>query len=207
VRTRWATPREPVPHRPGPHGARHQGKDVGVSGNVHRMPHDLVNAKPVMAAIREFFGSSQLSQFMIRPIRSVKSPTSAACPLSVRAGCRASAPDSRSATVHPTHYGRICPIETPEGPNIGLIQFAFVLRADQRVRLHPNRPTQGQGRACHRITPLIRHAGESEFKAGEIVERRQVERSNEELKRPPRSLRPYCFYLSHGGGPLRRRAG
>jgi DNA-directed RNA polymerase subunit beta len=85
------------------------------------MPHDLINAKPVSAVIKEFFGSSQLSQFMdqTNPLSEVthKRRLSALGPGGLtreRAGF-----DVRD--VHPTHYGRICPIETPEGPNIGLI--------------------------------------------------------------------------------------
>ncbi len=85
------------------------------------MPHDLINAKPVSAVIREFFGSSQLSQFMdqTNPLSEVthKRRLSALGPSGLtreRAGFEV-------RDVHPTHYGRICPIETPEGPNIGLI--------------------------------------------------------------------------------------
>src|SRR5260370_12115127 len=85
------------------------------------MPHDLVNAKPVMAAIREFFGSSQLSQFMdqTNPLSEIthKRRLSALGPGGLsreRAGF-----EVRDA--HPTHSGRICPIETPAGPNIALI--------------------------------------------------------------------------------------
>ena len=85
------------------------------------MPHDLINAKPVSAVIKEFFGSSQLSQFMdqTNPLSEVthKRRLSALGPGGLtreRAGF-----DVRD--VHPTHYGRVCPIETPEGPNIGLI--------------------------------------------------------------------------------------
>ena len=85
------------------------------------MPHDLINAKPVAAAVREFFGSSQLSQFMDQqnPLSELthKRRMSALGPGGLtreRAGLEV-------RDVHPTHYGRICPIETPEGPNIGLI--------------------------------------------------------------------------------------
>ncbi|MFM7780685.1 MAG: DNA-directed RNA polymerase subunit beta, partial [Alphaproteobacteria bacterium] len=85
------------------------------------MPHDLVNAKPVMAAIREFFGSSQLSQFMdqTNPLSEVthKRRLSALGP----GGLTRERAGFEVRDVHPTHYGRICPIETPEGPNIGLI--------------------------------------------------------------------------------------
>src|SRR6201747_2402132 len=85
------------------------------------MPHDLINAKPVMAAIREFFGSSQLSQFMdqTNPLSEIthKRRLSALGP----GGLSRERAGFEVRDVHPTHYGRICPIETPEGPNIGLI--------------------------------------------------------------------------------------
>src|ERR1700704_2853908 len=85
------------------------------------MPHDLVNAKPVMAAIREFFGSSQLSQFMdqTNPLSEIthKRRLSALGP----GGLSRERAGFEVRDVQPTHYGRICPIETPEGPNIGLI--------------------------------------------------------------------------------------
>ncbi len=85
------------------------------------MPHDLVNAKPVAAAIREFFGSSQLSQFMdqTNPLSEIthKRRLSALGP----GGLTRERAGFEVREVHPTHYGRICPIETPEGPNIGLI--------------------------------------------------------------------------------------
>lgn len=85
------------------------------------MPHDLINAKPVTAAIKEFFGSSQLSQFMdqTNPLSEVthKRRLSALGP----GGLTRERAGFEVRDVHPTHYGRICPIETPEGPNIGLI--------------------------------------------------------------------------------------
>ncbi len=85
------------------------------------MPHDLVNAKPVAAAVREFFGSSQLSQFMdqTNPLSEIthKRRLSALGP----GGLTRERAGFEVRDVHPTHYGRICPIETPEGPNIGLI--------------------------------------------------------------------------------------
>src|SRR5471030_3228490 len=85
------------------------------------MPHDLINAKPVMGAIREFFGSSQLSQFMdqTNPLSEIthKRRLSALGP----GGLSRERAGFEVRDVHPTHYGRICPIETPEGPNIGLI--------------------------------------------------------------------------------------
>jgi len=85
------------------------------------MPHDLVNAKPVGAVVKEFFGSSQLSQFMdqTNPLSEIthKRRLSALGP----GGLTRDRAGFEVRDVHPTHYGRICPIETPEGPNIGLI--------------------------------------------------------------------------------------
>ena len=85
------------------------------------MPHDLINAKPAAGAVREFFGSSQLSQFMdqTNPLSEVthKRRMSALGP----GGLTRERAGFEVRDVHPTHYGRICPIETPEGPNIGLI--------------------------------------------------------------------------------------
>jgi DNA-directed RNA polymerase subunit beta len=85
------------------------------------MPHDLINAKPVMSAVKEFFGSSQLSQFMdqTNPLSELthKRRLSALGP----GGLSRERAGFEMRDVHPTHYGRICPIETPEGPNIGLI--------------------------------------------------------------------------------------
>ena len=108
------------------------------------MPHDLINAKPVMAAIREFFGSSQLSQFMdqTNPLSEIthKRRLSALGP----GGLSRERAGFEVRDVHPTHYGRICPIETPEGPNIGLIsslscfarinEYGFIESPYRRVR-------------------------------------------------------------------------
>merc|ERR1711974_476014 len=85
------------------------------------MPQDLINAKPISAAVKEFFGSSQLSQFMDQnnPLSEVthKRRISALGP----GGLTRERAGFEVRDVHPTHYGRLCPIETPEGPNIGLI--------------------------------------------------------------------------------------
>ncbi|MGH8693672.1 MAG: DNA-directed RNA polymerase subunit beta, partial [Burkholderiales bacterium] len=90
------------------------------------MPQDLINAKPVAAAIKEFFGSSQLSQFMDQnnPLSEIthKRRVSALGP----GGLTRERAGFEVRDVHPTHYGRICPIETPEGPNIGLINSLSV---------------------------------------------------------------------------------
>jgi DNA-directed RNA polymerase subunit beta len=159
------------------------------------MPHDLVNAKPVMAAIREFFGSSQLSQFMdqTNPLSEIthKRRLSALGP----GGLSRERAGFEVRDVHPTHYGRICPIETPEGPNIGLIsslscyarinEFGFIESPYRRVK---------GGRVVDFVQ--IINAGDSEFKAGEIVEKEKVEDTNEELKRRRVVVEPHCFYLS-----------
>ena len=96
------------------------------------MPHDLINAKPAAAAVREFFGSSQLSQFMdqTNPLSEIthKRRLSALGP----GGLTRERAGFEVRDVHPSHYGRICPIETPEGPNIGLINsLATFARVNQ----------------------------------------------------------------------------
>jgi len=159
------------------------------------MPHDLVNAKPVTAAIREFFGSSQLSQFMdqTNPLSEIthKRRLSALGP----GGLSRERAGFEVRDVHPTHYGRICPIETPEGPNIGLIsslscfarinEFGFIESPYRKVR---------NGRVVDYVQVL--NAGDSEFKAGDIVELDKVENVNEELKRRKVTAEAHCFYLS-----------
>jgi DNA-directed RNA polymerase subunit beta len=159
------------------------------------MPHDLVNAKPVMAAIREFFGSSQLSQFMdqTNPLSEIthKRRLSALGP----GGLSRERAGFEVRDVHPTHYGRICPIETPEGPNIGLIsslscfarinEFGFIESPYRKVK---------DGRVIDYV--LVVNAGDSEFKAGDIAEKSRVDAVNEELKRRRVTAEPHCFYLS-----------
>ena len=133
------------------------------------MPHDLINAKPVMAAIREFFGSSQLSQFMdqTNPLSEIthKRRLSALGP----GGLSRERAGFEVRDVHPTHYGRICPIETPEGPNIGLIsslscyarinEFGFIESPYRKVKdgrvtdyvdRHQRRRLEVQGRRHRR---------------------------------------------------------
>jgi len=143
------------------------------------MPHDLINAKPAAAAVREFFGSSQLSQFMdqTNPLSEIthKRRLSALGPDGLtreRAGFEV-------RDVHPTHYGRICPIETPEGPNIGLInslatharvnKYGFIESPYRRVK---------EGKATDEVVYIsameeAKHViaqSNIELKAGEIVE-------------------------------------
>src|SRR5579875_2039973 len=162
------------------------------------MPHDLVNAKPVMAAIREFFGSSQLSQFMdqTNPLSEIthKRRLSALGP----GGLSRERAGFEVRDVHPTHYGRICPIETPEGPNIGLIsslscyarinESGFIESPYRRVR---------NGVIVDYVT--ITHGGDGPWRVGEHVELKEVEKVNEELREKRRKLveyEPYSFYLS-----------
>jgi DNA-directed RNA polymerase subunit beta len=165
---------------------------------VTAMPHDLINAKPVIAAVREFFGSSQLSQFMdqTNPLSEIthKRRLSALGP----GGLSRERAGFEVRDVHPTHYGRICPIETPEGPNIGLIsslscyarinEYGFIESPYRKVK---------NGRVVDYVT--IISAGDSRFKVGEHVEREAVEQENEDLKARKRKRAefvPYSFYLS-----------
>src|ERR1700683_1900833 len=159
------------------------------------MPHDLVNAKPVMAAIREFFVSSQLSQFMdqTNPLSEIthKRRLSALGP----GGLSRERAGFEVRDVHPTHYGRICPIETPEGPNIGLISsLSSYARINEFGFIEsPYRKVKG-GRVIDYVQVI--NAGDSEFKAGEVVEKEKIEDTNEDLKRRRVVVEPHCFYLS-----------
>ena len=126
------------------------------------MPNDLINAKPAVAAVREFFGSSQLSQFMdqTNPLSEVthKRRVSALGP----GGLTRERAGFEVRDVHPTHYGRICPIETPEGPNIGLINSLSDLRPRQQVRLHRDPVPQGDRRQGDRATCVYLSAMEEQ---------------------------------------------
>src|SRR5213592_1740181 len=162
------------------------------------MPHDLINAKPVMASIREFFGSSQLSQFMdqTNPLSEIthKRRLSALGP----GGLSRERAGFEVRDVHPTHYGRICPIETPEGPNIGLISSlsCYARINDYGFIESPYRKVKN-GRVVDYVT--IISAGDSKFKVTEHVEREAVEQENEELKGRKKKRAdcvPYSFYLS-----------
>src|SRR3977135_243525 len=162
------------------------------------MPHDLVNAKPVMAAIREFFGSSQLSQFMdqTNPLSEITNNRrlSALGP----GGLSRERAGFEVRDVHPTHYGRICPIETPEGPNIGLISslscyarindFGFIETPYKRVE---------KGRVIDHFQ--VTTVGDTSFKLGQIAEKKEFEEENEKVKRGHKRVSeaiPYAFYLS-----------
>ena len=162
------------------------------------MPHDLVNAKPVMAAIREFFGSSQLSQFMdqTNPLSEIthKRRLSALGP----GGLSRERAGFEVRDVHPTHYGRICPIETPEGPNIGLISslscyarindYGFIESPYRRVK---------NGRVLDFVSVV--NAGDSDYRVGDHLEKAEVVKANADLKERRKKLidvEPYSFYLS-----------
>src|SRR5256885_274381 len=161
------------------------------------MPHDLVNAKPVMAAIREFFGSSQLSQFMdqTNPLSEIthKRRLSALGP----GGLSRERAGFEVRDVHPTHYGRICPIETPEGPNIGLISslscyarindYGFIESPYRRIR---------DARIVDYVSVVT--TGDSDPKAGDHLEKHEAEKANAEIKdkcKRPAELEPFSFYL------------
>ena len=159
------------------------------------MPHDLINAKPVMAAIREFFGSSQLSQFMdqTNPLSEIthKRRLSALGP----GGLSRERAGFEVRDVHPTHYGRICPIETPEGPNIGLIsslscyarinEFGFIESPYRKVK---------DGRVIDYV--IVTNAGGTKYKAGDIVEADELVSEDGRSKKKGVEFEPYSFYLS-----------
>jgi DNA-directed RNA polymerase subunit beta len=162
------------------------------------MPRDLINSKPVIAAIKEFFGSSQLSQFMdqTNPLSEVthKRRLSALGP----GGLSRERAGFEVRDVHATHYGRICPIETPEGPNIGLIsslscfarisEFGFIESPYKKVR---------GGRVLDHYEIVT--VGDSGWTKGTIVEAEELEETNQRLKRAhkkPAVGRPSAFYLS-----------
>jgi DNA-directed RNA polymerase subunit beta len=160
------------------------------------MPHDLINAKPVMAAIREFFGSSQLSQFMdqTNPLSEVthKRRLSALGP----GGLSRERAGFEVRDVHPTHYGRICPIETPEGPNIGLIsslscyarinEFGFIESPYRKVK---------DGRVIDYVI-VTNAGGNPKYKVGDIVEAEELVGHDGRSKKKGVEFEPYCFYLS-----------
>jgi len=119
------------------------------------MPHDLINAKPISAAVREFFGSSQLSQFMdqTNPLSEIthKRRVSALGP----GGLTRERAGFEVRDVHPTHYGRVCPIETPEGPNIGLINsLALYARTNEYGFLETPYRTVVDGKVTNQIEYL-----------------------------------------------------
>jgi DNA-directed RNA polymerase subunit beta len=161
------------------------------------MPRDLINAKPVTAAVREFFGSSQLSQFMdqTNPLSEIthKRRLSALGP----GGLSRERAGFEVRDVHPTHYGRICPIETPEGPNIGLIsslscfarinEFGFIESPYRKVE---------NGRVVDYVK--VSNPGDTEFKPNDHVPEEVAVRANKKLREGQKqaTFEPYPFYLS-----------
>jgi DNA-directed RNA polymerase subunit beta len=163
------------------------------------MPQDLINSKPVIAALKEFFGSSQLSQFMdqINSLAEVthKRRLSALGP----GGLSRERAGFEVRDIQGSHYGRICPIETPEGPNIGLIsslssfakvnEFGFVETPYRKVK---------DGRIIDYFK--ISHPGDSGLKIGDIVEKddlkKEIDRLNKAGKKHLPVSEPYCFYLT-----------
>ncbi|MBI3473102.1 MAG: DNA-directed RNA polymerase subunit beta [Candidatus Solibacter usitatus] len=161
------------------------------------MPHDLVNAKPVMAAIREFFGSSQLSQFMdqTNPLSEIthKRRLSALGP----GGLSRERAGFEVRDVHPTHYGRICPIETPEGPNIGLISsLSCFARINEYGFIES--PYRKVEKGVVKDEVKILNPGDTAYKVGDIVRRTEIEKANRDLssKKQPSEYEAHCEYLS-----------
>src|ERR687884_314650 len=161
------------------------------------LPHDLINAKPVMASIREFFGSSQLSQFMdqTNPLSEIthKRRLSALGP----GGLSRERAGFEVRDVHPTHYGRICPIETPEGLNIGLIsslscfarinEFGFIESPYRKVV---------EGRVVEYVRVV--NGGDTKYRPGDHVPEEEVEKANKRVGADGRKAEyePYPFYLT-----------
>ena len=161
------------------------------------MPQDLINSKPVIAALKEFFGSSQLSQFMdqINSLAEIthKRRLSALGP----GGLSRERAGFEVRDIQTSHYGRICPVETPEGPNIGLISS---LSCYARVNDYGFVETPYRKVRNGRIVDFVKivHPGDSSYKIGEIVDKDALLKTVEQLKRGKvRQLpvvEPYCFY-------------
>src|ERR1700678_1457727 len=162
------------------------------------MPQDLINAKPAAAAVREFFGSSQLSQFMdqTNPLSEIthKRRLSALGP----GGLTRERAGFEVRRVHPTHYGRICPIETPEGPNIGLINsLATYARGNKYGFIEsPYRKVKDS-----RILDYVEivNAGESGLRVGEHIEQEEAKALDAKLRKDKKrglDVMPFSFYLS-----------
>ncbi len=122
------------------------------------MPHDLINSKPISAALKEFFGASQLSQFMdqTNPLAEIthKRRVSALGP----GGLTRERAGFEVRDVHVTHYGRVCPIETPEGPNIGLINsLALYARLNEYGFIEDPLPSRGRWQGDHGNRLPVRH--------------------------------------------------
>jgi len=162
------------------------------------MPHDLINSKPVIAAIKEFFGSSQLSQFMdqTNPLSEVthKRRLSALGP----GGLSRERAGFEVRDVHASHYGRICPIETPEGPNIGLISsLASYARINEYGFIESPYKKVENGRVLNHFRVV--KVGDGGFKLGQIISEDELEEINARLKKAGKrrvEVEPQAFYLT-----------
>ncbi|REJ84347.1 MAG: DNA-directed RNA polymerase subunit beta [Acidobacteria bacterium] len=162
------------------------------------MPHDLINSKPVIAAIKEFFGSSQLSQFMdqTNPLSEVthKRRLSALGP----GGLSRERAGFEVRDVHASHYGRICPIETPEGPNIGLISsLATYARINDYGFIESPYKRVEKGRVIDHFQVVA--VGNGPFQLGEVITKQQLEEANAKLVKQKKAqivADPYAFYLT-----------
>ncbi|MBD3867774.1 MAG: DNA-directed RNA polymerase subunit beta [Acidobacteria bacterium] len=162
------------------------------------MPHDLINAKPVMAAIQEFFGSSQLSQFMdqTNPLSEVthKRRLSALGP----GGLSRERAGFEVRDVHPTHYGRICPIETPEGPNIGLISsLSCYARINEYGFIESPYRKVEDGKVVENVRVVS--TGESDLKLHQVMTETEFKSECAKLKKKRKILptsSPHSFYLT-----------
>ena len=163
------------------------------------MPQDLINSKPVIAALKEFFGSSQLSQFMdqINSLSEIthKRRLSALGP----GGLSRERAGFEVRDIQSSHYGRICPIETPEGPNIGLISS---LSCYARVNEYGFIETPYRKVKNGRIIDYVKiiHPGQSSFQMGEMVEKEEFEKVVAQLRKKKKAqlpvAEPTCFYLT-----------
>ncbi len=162
------------------------------------MPHDLINSKPVIAAVKEFFGSSQLSQFMdqTNPLSEVthKRRLSALGP----GGLSRERAGFEVRDVHATHYGRICPIETPEGPNIGLISsLATYARINDYGFIESPYKRVEAGRVIDHLRVV--KVGDGPWRLGQIITGDELEAENKKLQKGKKQLvdaEPHAFYLS-----------
>ncbi len=164
------------------------------------MPRDLVNSKPVMASVDEFFGSSQLSQFMdqTNPLSEVthKRRLSALGP----GGLSRERAGFEVRDVHSTHYGRICPIETPEGPNIGLISsLSCYARLNPMGYIESPYKKVEKGRVLRHVK--ITQVGDTDFELGQPAQIEAFNKANTSVKRSKTKTleswsEPYAFYLA-----------
>ena len=164
------------------------------------MPHDLINSKPVIAAIKEFFGSSQLSQFMdqTNPLSEVthKRRLSALGP----GGLSRERAGFEVRDVHASHYGRICPIETPEGPNIGLISSLATFARINEYGFIESPYKKVEERAGPRPLPGRRRSATARSSSARSSTGEELDAENDRLKKAEASgwleAEPHACYLT-----------